>query len=262
MKSMGGESREVVRAPNQFGADLFARLRGRPGNLLVSPWCLFTALAMAYEGSRGETAGQMATTLHLPEDWGERSAAMGNLVRGLGVEVEGERGVEIHAANALWCQAGYALLPGFLERVHQRYDGSLGEVDFQTAPGEACRRINEWAETNTRGRIAELIDGTQLHPLTRLLLTSAIFFKGGWSEPFVRDRTRERPFRIAPGREVPVSMVRNTESFSYMEEDDLQALELPYLGGRFEMVVLLPSATDGLEDLERKISPEQIERWG
>jgi len=56
--------------------------------------------------------------------------------------------------------------------------------------------------------------------------------------------------------------VRNTESFSYMEEDDLQALELPYLGGRFEMVVLLPSATDGLEDLERKISPEQIERWG
>ena len=56
---------------NAFAFDLQARLRaGESGNLFFSPQSISTALAMTYAGARGDTATEMARTLHfsLPQD--------------------------------------------------------------------------------------------------------------------------------------------------------------------------------------------------
>ncbi len=47
-----------------FATDLYAALRHAPGNLFFSPYSISTALAMTYAGAAGETASQMAATLH------------------------------------------------------------------------------------------------------------------------------------------------------------------------------------------------------
>src|SRR5262245_29588483 len=49
---------------NVFAFDLYARLRDKDGNLFYSPYSISTALAMTYAGARGQTAEQMAQTLH------------------------------------------------------------------------------------------------------------------------------------------------------------------------------------------------------
>jgi len=62
---------DVARAFNDFGAELFARLRGDlPGkNLVFSPSNVATALTLTLAGAGGRTAAQMATALRLdPED--------------------------------------------------------------------------------------------------------------------------------------------------------------------------------------------------
>lgn len=51
-------------ANNEFGLDLFARLRQQEGNLFFSPYSVSTALALTYTGARGRTLDQMARTLH------------------------------------------------------------------------------------------------------------------------------------------------------------------------------------------------------
>ena len=56
---------KLVDGNTQFAFDLYAQLRQQPGNLFLSPYSLSTALAMTYAGARGETAEQMAETLHL-----------------------------------------------------------------------------------------------------------------------------------------------------------------------------------------------------
>jgi len=50
---------------NAFASDLYAQLAAKDGNLFFSPTSIQTALAMAWAGARGQTADEMAKTLHL-----------------------------------------------------------------------------------------------------------------------------------------------------------------------------------------------------
>src|SRR5690349_7041012 len=58
----------AVLSNNEFAVDLYQHLtKGDAGvNLFFSPYSLFSALLMAAEGARGETARQMGTVLRFP----------------------------------------------------------------------------------------------------------------------------------------------------------------------------------------------------
>ena len=56
----------VVKGNNEFAFQLYARLRGKEGNLFFSPYSISTALALTYSGARGQTESQMSAVLHFP----------------------------------------------------------------------------------------------------------------------------------------------------------------------------------------------------
>src|SRR5271170_7391189 len=70
----------VVEGNNAFAVDLYSRLRNRGGNLFFSPASVSTALAMAYAGARGDTAAEMAQTLHFTLPTERLHPAMGALL--------------------------------------------------------------------------------------------------------------------------------------------------------------------------------------
>src|SRR5512136_954479 len=49
---------------NSFAFDFYRRVQGIDGNLVYSPYSIFLAGAMLYGGASGETAAQIAKTLH------------------------------------------------------------------------------------------------------------------------------------------------------------------------------------------------------
>ena len=73
----------VVQGNNQFAFDLYARLADKPGNQFFSPYSISNALAMTYAGAKGQTAQEMAWTLHftVPDD--KLHASMGDVIRQL-----------------------------------------------------------------------------------------------------------------------------------------------------------------------------------
>ena len=49
---------------NAFALDLYQRLQDQSGNIFFSPYSISSALAMTYAGADGDTAAEMAETLH------------------------------------------------------------------------------------------------------------------------------------------------------------------------------------------------------
>jgi len=268
------EARTIVEGNNKFSLALYAKLREQEGNLFFSPYSISTALAMTYGGARGQTEAQMAEVLHFPiiisqgkelsstivPDRQQFASAFGKIVKDL--NARGKKGsYELTIANALWGQKNYGFLEEFLQLVKTNYDGQLNEVDFVTAAEAARKTINSWVEKKTNEKIKDLIGPGVLDAMTRLVLTNAIYFKGNWQSQFKEDRTKPAPFTLLDGDKVEVPMMNQTAEFGYMETEDLQGLELPYVDKELSMIILLPKEIDGLSELEQTFTIENLSQW-
>ncbi len=264
----------VVEGNNEFALALFTQLRGQEGNLFFSPYSISTALVMAYAGARSETEIQMAKALHLPivtspdketsssfvPDRQQFASAFGRIIKDL--NSRGQKGsYELTVANALWGQQDYGFLTEYLELIKTNYDGQLNEADFVTAAETACKTINAWVEEKTKDKIKNLIAPGVLNSMTRLVLTNAIYFKGNWAKQFETDRSKEAPFTLMSGDKIDVSMMNKTAKFGYMETEDFQGLELPYVDNELSMIIFLPKANDGLIDFEKTLTAENLSQW-
>jgi serpin B len=97
-----------------------------------------------------------------------------------------------------------------------------------------------------------------LEPALRLIVLDAIYFKGDWLAPFNKNRTRDLPFTLAGGQSITHPRMSRSGRFSYEEEDNFQAVALPYAGGDVSMYVFLPKGS--LSDLLRSLTPERFDR--
>ena len=100
-----------------------------------------------------------------------------------------------------------------------------------------------------------------LNAATRLVLTNAIYFKGDWATQFKKDRTQDEPFTLLNGSTVQTPMMNQKARFGYAETDAIQVLEMPYVGEELTMVVLLPRKTDGIGELEKGLTTENLAQW-
>jgi serpin B len=244
----------LAEANNAFAADLWGRLPFEEGNLAVSPASISMALAMTWAGARGETADQMAGVLHLEGREGIHEAAATLLNRW------DRSAYELRVVNRLFGEQSYHFVEEYLEFVRRRYGAPLECVDFRNEPEPSRVRINAWIEKQTAGRIRDLLSPGAVDALTSLILTNAVYFLGQWVNPFEEYYTHDAPFR-APGGEILVPTMHQTSHLLYCETADLRILEMPYRGGDFAMTILLPSAVDGLEALEKQISARMLDRW-
>ena len=235
------ELQELVNGNTAFALELYRALRGREGNLFLSPYSISLALAMAYAGARGETERQMAAVLHfeLPQE------RLHPLINALDLELTGRaeaEGIRLNIANALWGQVGHPFLPEYLDLLAENYGAGLRLVDFQSTPEAGRLRINRWVSDQTEGKIEDLLPPGSITPLTALVLANAIYFKGTWRYEFDPRLTHEGPFHLLDGTEVAVPLMGMEEGarLNYAEGEGYQAVELPYAGEELSMVILLP----------------------
>ena len=215
---------------------------------------------MTYAGARGNTAAEMAKTLHFalkPErlhpafaDFADRLMRSGN-----------RHGGQLLVANSLWGQQGYPIRYDFLHLTHDDYHADMKEVDFIRDTEAARQTINHWVEQKTQDMVKELLKPRVLSRDSKLVLVNAVYFHSLWAMPFFAGQTKEAPFRTAPGKSVQVPMMHLTANFQYYEGDGVQVLELPYQGNRLSMVVILPRAVDGMAEVEKDLTVPHLQSW-
>ncbi len=250
----------VADSNNLFTIDLFNRLRQEQGNLFFSPFSISSAMDMAWEGARGETASEMAKTLRIaiPRD------SVGSEVRRLRERIDRNaqrNGYELAVANRLWGRKGKSFIESFLATMRDDYGAGLGELDFAREPDRSRDEINAWVEEKTKSKIRDLLPPGSINPQTGLVLTNAIYFKGEWAEKFPEKGTRTEPFHPAPRESVQVPMMHESITTAAGSPEGLKVLVLKYRGGDLSMAIFLPDRIDGLADLERDLTLEKVDQW-
>ncbi len=252
--------RALAQRNNEFAFDLYARLAKRDGNLILSPYSISSALAMTYAGARGDTAAEMAETLHFTPKPDRLHPAFADLSEGI-MRSGNRRAGQLLVAHSLWGQQGYPIRDDFLRLTHDDYHAEMKKVDFQKDKEGARQAINHWVEQQTKNMIQELLKRDILSKDSKLVLVNAIYFHALWATPFFTGQTKEAPFHTTAGKSVQVPMMHLTGNFQYYEGDGMQLLELPYQGNRLSMVVILPQAADGMAEAEKDFTFPLLQSW-
>lgn len=243
---------------NALGIDLYKRVAQSGDNVFLSPHSISVALAMTYEGARGDTAVQMSEALHFGVPAARLRPGLQALSQAL--KPAEDAGYALHVANALWGMEGHKFQPEFLDVLRTSYEAPLQQVSF--AESEAARAtINDWVAEATRGKIQELIPPGVLDALTRLVLTNAIYFKGDWASKFKPQATKPLPFKLLQGKPVKTPLMHQVAELGYAENADAQVLSLPYKGEALSMIVVLPRQVDGLPAIEAKLDAAALQEW-
>jgi serpin B len=226
-------------AEDAFGADLYRLLTEDAAETVFSPVSVAAALQMALCGARGQTAAELASALHeAPDAAAEGLRAISAAVR----DVAADGSVTLRAPSIVWVQSGLPLQSAFTSQLAEAGAADIGRVGFATAPEAARAEINGAIAEQTEGKITGLLPARAVSAATRLVLTSAIYLKAGWADPFPEAATRDAPFYPdgpdGPGLTVP--MMRCTAARAYRHGDGYQAVMLPYRGGQLAMAVVLP----------------------
>jgi serpin B len=216
-------------------------------NAFYSPASLTVALAMTYMGARGETASQMAKVLHLAPG-AHPEASFATLMASL---LPADEGPELRIASRLYGQKSFTFEPEFMAVTRDGFKAPLETLDFTSA--DQAKPINDWVSEQTRNKIQGLIPAGALTALTRLVLVNAIYFKGTWQHTFSALATKTEPFFGTSGTKDAPLMHRKILA-KYCEHGDSQVLELPYVGGKLVMDIILPKTNEGLPAVDRTIA--------
>ena len=248
-----------------FALDLYHQVEEKEKNLFYSPYSISVALGMTYAGARGETAEQMADTLHFdlaPEKLHAAFNALEQILSSRGEEELPEDGgdpFQLNIANALWGQKDYHFEEAFLDTIARYYGGGMRLVNFLEKAEEARQTINQWVYEKTEGKIEDLIPKGGVGAGTRLVLTNAIYFNASWLEKFPEERTEDGEFFTLDGGTITVPMMSyaNPQRFRYQDGDMYQAVELPYVGNKVSMLVLVPDQ-GAFEEFEAGLNVETL----
>lgn len=246
---------EKSASPNTgFAFKLFRQLDSeqQTRNLFLSPASMMLCLWMLHDGATGETRESLAKVLEVagldPEASQLAFVALKSALQDYGLQLE--------AANSLWCSHERVPRLEYVARIREHYDADVVVLDFRGA--DAAARINSWVSTRTRGKIGSIEDS--IDPLTSLLAINAIYFKDLWGVPFERELTREELFHPREGRTMKVPLMCQYGEYPYYEESEFQAIGLSYTRAR-SMYVFLPAKTSNLWEFQENLSSAAWDRW-
>ncbi len=248
----------VATGLNAFAIDLHRELGAKPGNVFVSPASIAIAFAMTHAGAKGATASELAKAFHFPESADLHRGLAGTLARW----EDAVGGLELDVANRLFGERTVAFEAPYVELTKSVFAAPLELLDFKGAPEPARVHINDWVAAQTKDKIRDLLPPSGVSAQTRLVLVNAIYFKAQWEEAFEPSSTRDAPF-FGGSVAKTAKLMHRVDSFRLGVDKaaKVRTLELPYNGGAYSMVIVLPDEVRGLAAVEKALTAEALAGW-
>jgi serpin B len=249
---------QLANAQLEFGLSLFRAVsHGPEENLCIAPGSVFTLLAMTGSGAAGETEREFQRVLKIDQPVRSLAPALADF-NAKAVDA-GQTAGTFRAANALWLRSGLDLRDDFRRLIQGSFQAQIESVDF-TDSRAVTKKMDDWIAQATARRITHLLSSAPSSD-TALILANAIYFKSRWSLPFEAVETRPQAFRVSSRHAVSARLMRRTADFKMISVPAADLLELPYVGEKLSLVIVLPKSSDGLPAFEEKLDAAQLFAW-
>jgi serpin B len=255
---------DAAASTNALGLELYRQVGAeQPGNLVLSPYSIETALAMVYAGAAGETRQQMADALHWAIDDDAAQTGFSQLRTAIDAAMDRSTaaGAEWHIANRLFAERRYEFRDSFFATLRDHYGADLERVDFRDGAEASRQTINHWVEQQTHARIQSLLPAESIKPNTRLALINALYLNAKWQDPFKKKNTRDRAFHATAASSHRVPTMEQTSWFGYAHEQNVTVVSLDYVGDQLQCLILLPDQGVSLDTFVSKLQPADFARW-
>jgi len=254
-----------VAGNNEFAVDIYRKMAAPGKNLFISPLSMVTAFSMVYAGARGITGQEIEKVFRFRATGEDMARDWSALMEDMKARAKGGK-YRLDSANRLWIGKNISLLDSFTAVMKKYYNAGLKQLDFAGEPEESRAAINRWVARNTNDKITGLVPEGAITKATNLVLTNAVYFLGTWERPFDEKATARADFFVTPARKIEVDMMKSFGHFSYFENNDLQAVSLPYKSkdsreNGLSMIVLLPKGRAGIAGLDKKLTIDNWKKW-
>ncbi|GFU46087.1 serpin B4 [Nephila pilipes] len=213
---------------------------------------------MLYDGARGKTAAELRSSLgfekaQLTDE--DVDLSFRNLLTNDFVSTEN---YTLTTANVILIDHRLKVLAEYKNKMQNYFQAKVQDVDFFKDRSKVEQLINYWVNSKTMGKIPRLVEN--LSPDTFMTLLNAVYFKGLWTTPFDKESTRPDTF-YNNGLKSEVKIVPTMHmlrKIPYASSEAWKIVELPFIGKKITMMIFLPITRNGLKDLEKNLTIEQI----
>ena len=207
--------------PFQFKLFSLLSQQNKGENVLISPLSIFVILSLTANGANGQTKDEFLKGLSY-----ETIEKVNEIIKKIHGSYSKFTAVEV--ANAVMTK---------IEPL-KSFEEIAGEYKAKCEKLESLEQVNKWCNDKTHGKISKILD--QLTSDIMMILLNAVYFKGNWLTEFKANETIVRDFFSTKHGKQSVKMMKIKGLFNYYEDNNLQAIELPYKEDNAAALVVLP----------------------
>lgn len=247
----------IVEPNNMLGFSLIENIdTDENGNIFISPTSLFMALSMVYHGAEGETKEEIANVLHVANM--KDKAILSANASLLNKLLQDSDVIKLAIANSMWLSDAFEFQDEFAKNNEDYFTAEIEEINIKDST--SADRINKWVADATNDKIDSMIEPPLNENFVALLL-NALYFKGDWKYEFNEDFTSEQEFHLSDGTTKNVPLMMLDEELHYFENDEFQAIKLPYGDGGMHMQVFLPQEDYSIDKLIQSLDSKTWNKW-
>ena len=225
-------------------------------NVVFSPASIGHALLMARAAADDATGAAIDQTFALPAGISAHEAwnAVDQEIR-----AGQSDDLKVTIADRIWPAISLEPNQAWIDLLAADHGADVEALDYSGDPDGSRKVINAWVSDQTERLIPELMPAGSIDPNTALVLTDAVYFAAHWQTPFGKYGTVNRIFTTLDGSEVPVDFMRELElSDRRGVGDGFVGAEIPYVGGDFSMLVIVPDQ-GRFEEVRGRLDQEMLD---
>ncbi len=227
-------------------------------NAVISPSSIGHAVLMMRAAADEPTAGAIDAALRFPgrlaahEGWNAIDHAIARAA-------ERHEDLTVTMADRIWPRIDVEPSQDLIDLLAGYHGTTIEPLDFAGNEAESRATINGWVSDRTRGLIPAILPRGFLKAGTRFVLTDAVYFKARWAMVFRQSDTAKRQFTLLDGAVVNVEMMRHLKLGSRRGTGHgYVGAEIPYAGGEFSMLVIVPD-TGRFSEVRDRLGSDLLE---